>query len=315
MSQLFFNELKIPKPNYNLEVGSGSHAEQTGKMLVKLEKVLIREKPDLVLVYGDTNSTLAGALAASKLHIPVGHIEAGLRSFNREMPEETNRVVADHVSNLLFCPTKNAVNLLKKEGITKGVYFTGDVMLDAILQNIKIAEKKSKILERLNLGPKEYLLATIHRAENTDDKERLKSIFDAFFKSNEKIVIPLHPRTVKYLKKYRLDNKIKRSKNVLSIKPVGYLDMLKLERNAKKILTDSGGIQKEAYFLKVPCITLRDETEWVETIKDQWNILVRANKDKMLRAIQNFKSSKKQHSYFGRGKANIKISKIVSKYT
>lgn len=313
MSQLFFDELKINKPNYNLEIGSGNHGEQTGKILIEIEKILVKKKPDLVLVYGDTNSTLAGALAASKLHIKIGHIEAGLRSFKKTMPEEINRIITDHISDLFFCPTQNAVNLLRKEGITKKVYFVGDVMNDSTIQNIKIAQEKSKILEKLNLTSKKYLLATIHRAENTDSKKRLISIFNAFLKNDQKIIIPLHPRTLKYIKLYGLYNKIKQSKNIVIINPVGYLDMLMLEKNARKVLTDSGGVQKEAYFLKVPCITLRDETEWIETVKDKWNILVGYNENKISQAIEKFNPKAKQHSYFGNGSAVKKIVNVINR--
>jgi len=313
MSQLFFDELKINKPDYNLKIGSGNHSEQTGEMLIRIEEILIKEKPNLVLVYGDTNSTLAGALAASKLHITIGHIEAGLRSFKKTMPEEINRIITDHISDLFFCPTQNSVNLLEKEGITKKVYFTGDVMRDSTVQNIKIAQKKSGILEKLNLMPKEYLLATIHRAENTDNKKNLVSIFNAFLKNDKRIIIPLHPRTLKYVKLYGLYNKIKRSKNIIIIDPVGYLDVLMLEKNAKKVLTDSGGIQKETYFLKTPCITLRNETEWIETVKDKWNILVGCDENKISQAIKEFNPKTKQHSYFGNGNAVKKIVNIINR--
>ncbi|RJS71602.1 UDP-N-acetylglucosamine 2-epimerase (non-hydrolyzing) [Methanophagales archaeon] len=255
MDKVFFDELGIPEPDYHLGVGSGSHGYQTGEMLKRTEKVLIKEKPDMVLVFGDTNSTLAGALAAVKLHIKVAHVEAGLRSFDKKMPEEINSVLTDHCSDLLFCPTETAVKNLKNEGITKGVYLTGDVMVDALQENIKIAEKKSRILDELDLKPEEYYLATAHRAENTDDFSRLKSIVDAFCEI-ENIVFPCHPRTEKMFKKFNLWDRLQ--KRVKVIKPVGYFDMLVLEKNARKILTDSGGVQKEAYIFKVPCITLRE---------------------------------------------------------
>jgi UDP-N-acetylglucosamine 2-epimerase len=288
MNKVFFDELKIPEPDYHLGVGSGSHAYQTGEILKRTEDVLLKEAPDLVLVFGDTNSTLAGALAASKLHIKIGHIEAGLRSFDRQMPEETNRILTDHCSDLLFCPTETAVENLKKEGIENGVYLTGDVMVDALQENIKIAELKSNVLDRLCLKQEEYYLATIHRPENTDDFEKLKSIVDAFCVM-ENMVFPCHPRTEKKLKQFGLWDKL--TKKVKVIKPVGYLDMLMLEKNAKKILTDSGGIQKEAYIFKVPCITLRENTEWIETIDEGWNVLVGANKEKIVKmANENNKS-------------------------
>ncbi len=310
MSEVFFEELEIPEPDYNLGVGSGSHGEQTGKMLIEIEKVLLKEKPDLVLVYGDTNSTIAGSLAAAKLHIKVAHVEAGLRSFNRAMPEELNRVVTDHLSDLLFCPTKTAVENLKKEGITRGVFNTGDVMYDATLVFSRqlTVDRKKKILETYQLKPKNYLYATIHRAENTDNPENLKSIILALAESGEKIVFPVHPRTEKIIREVG----IKVSSNVKAIEPVGYLENLVLIENSKKVLTDSGGIQKEAYFLKVPCVTLREETEWVETVADGWNTLVGADKKKIQRAIEKFAPKGKQSGHFGDGKAASKMVEILS---
>ncbi len=303
MSDIFFEELKIPHVDYNLSIGSGTHGEQTGEMLKKIEEVLIKEKPNFVMVYGDTNSTLAGALAASKQLIPVIHIEAGLRSYNRNMPEEQNRVLTDHLSTLLFCPTETAVSNLFKESIKKGVFNSGDVMYDAVLFNTKIARKKSNILLQLNVKPKEYLLVTVHRAENTNNFKRLKNIINALNDSKEKIILPLHPRTQGYLEKYNLNI----SFNVQVIKPVGYLDMLMLVSNSKKVLTDSGGIQKEAYFMKVPCITLRDETEWIETIRYGWNSLVGANYEKILDAIFNFSGGLEQVKCFGKGDSSLKV--------
>ena len=311
MNKVFFDELRIPEPDYHLGVGSGTHGEQTGEMLKKTEEVLIKEAPDLVLVFGDTNSTLAGALAASKLHIKVGHIEAGLRSFDRRMPEETNRVLTDHCSNLLFCPTETAVENLKREGITKGVYLTGDVMVDALKENIEIAEKKSMILDELGLKPEEYYLATIHRPENTDDFNRLKSIVAAFCVIGN-LVFPCHPRTEKLLKQFGFWDML--TKKIKVIKPVGYLDMLMLEKNAKKILTDSGGIQKEAYIFKVPCITLRDNTEWVETVEDGWNVLVGANEEKIVRMADDFEPKNKQRDVFGDGDASEKIVERIKEH-
>jgi UDP-N-acetylglucosamine 2-epimerase len=288
MNDLFFKELEIPEPDYNLGIGSGNHGEQTGKMLIEIEKIILKENPDLVIVYGDTNSTLAGALAASKLHIKLAHVEAGLRSFNKRMPEEINRVLTDHVSDILFCPTQTAVENLKNEGITNGVYLVGDVMFDALLHFSKISDMKSVILERLNIKPKEYYLTTIHRAENTDNYERLKNILTAFSKMDEIVVFPIHPRTRKMISYYGLDGFLEND-NVKVIDPVGYLDMLKLEKNAKAILTDSGGVQKEAFWLKVPCITLRDETEWIETVNLGWNRLVGSNVEKILEAVRDLK--------------------------
>ena len=310
MSPIFFKELSIPKPDYNLGIGSGLHGEQTGKMLIEIEKVLLKEKPDLVLVYGDTNSTIAGSLAAAKLYIKVGHVEAGLRSYNKEMPEEINRVVTDHLSDLLFCPTKTAVGNLKKEGIEEGVYLTGDVMYGALIANREVAQVKSKILETMNLKPRTYMFATVHRAENTDKEQNLSSITEALSESSETIVFPVHPRTKKMLDKFNLVM----SENVKVIDPVGYLDSLSLMSNAKKILTDSGGVQKEAFFLKIPCLTLRDKTEWVETVQDGWNILVGANKEQILKAIKNFNPKGKTHNFFGEGKASEKIVNIIEKW-
>jgi UDP-N-acetylglucosamine 2-epimerase len=288
MNDLFFKELEIPEPDYNLGIGSGNHGEQTGRMLIEIEKIILKEKPELVIVYGDTNSTLAGALAASKLHIKLAHVEAGLRSFNKRMPEEINRVLTDHVSDILFCPTQTAVENLKNEGITNGVYLVGDVMFDALLHFSKISDMKSNILERLNIKPKEYYLVTIHRAENTDNYERLKNILIAFSKMDEIVVFPIHPRTRKMINYYGLSDLLENN-NVKVIDPVGYLDMLKLEKNAKAILTDSGGVQKEAFWLKVPCITLRDETEWIETVNLGWNRLVGSNVEKILEAVRDLK--------------------------
>ena len=311
LSQLFFDELKIPEPDYNLGVGSASHGEQTGEMLKRIEEVLLKENPDFVLVYGDTNSTLSGALAAVKLHIPVGHVEAGLRSFDKSMPEEVNRVLTDHCSTLLFAPTKTAVENLKKEGITDGVYFTGDVMYDALSECVD-SSKNSKILEQLDLKPKNYLLATIHRPSNTDNPINLKNILGAFSEVKETIVFPVHPRTEKFITVHRLDNKIK--DNVILTKPLGYIEFICLEKNAKKILTDSGGVQKGAYWFKVPCITLRDTTEWVETVKDGWNVLVGANKEKIIKMVNEFEPEGKQKNVFGDGKASKRICEALKNY-
>ena len=313
MSHLFFQELSIPGPDYNLGVGSGSHSYQVGNMLISLEKVLLKEKPDVVLVYGDTNSTLAGALAAAKNQIPVGHIEAGLRSFNRKMPEEVNRVMVDHLSNLLFCPTETALKNLKKEGITTGVYQTGDVMYDAILDNIKLAEEKSNILQSLNLKPKEYYLTTVHRAENTDSKDNLISIIESLQMLDLPVVFPIHPRTKKTIKQYG-NITIEQYNNILFIDPISYLDMLILEKNAKKILTDSGGVQKEAYFFKVPCVTLRQETEWVETVEDGWNVLAGVDRQKIIELTKDSVPNKRQRSIFGKGKVGEKIIKILKNF-
>ncbi|WP_186420652.1 UDP-N-acetylglucosamine 2-epimerase (non-hydrolyzing) [Bosea sp. CS1GBMeth4] len=270
MSDIFFDELDIPKPAYNLEVNSLGHGAMTGRMLEKLEEAMLAEKPDLVLIYGDTNSTIAGALAAAKLNIPVAHVEAGLRSFNRRMPEEINRVVADHVSALLFCPTRAAVANLGAEGIVKGVHAVGDVMYDTTLAAVKRAEGRSTIIETLGLTPGGYAVATIHRAENTDDPERFDRVV-AWLEAAARetpVVMPVHPRTRKLLASRGLN-----PAGLTLIDPVGYLDMARLLSRATAVFTDSGGLQKEAYFHRVPCVTLRDETEWVETVEAGWNRL------------------------------------------
>ncbi|MGG1655910.1 non-hydrolyzing UDP-N-acetylglucosamine 2-epimerase [Geobacillus thermopakistaniensis] len=283
MSAIFFEELNIPTPDYYLGVGSGSHGKQTGEMLMKIEEIVMQEKPDYVLVYGDTNSTLAGALVASKLHIPVIHVEAGLRSFNKQMPEEINRIMTDHVSELLFCPTETAVENLRKENITRNVWNVGDVMYDAILYNKELAQRQSTILADLSLAEQSYYLITIHRAENTDDPDKLKAILAAFADIDGTKVWPIHPRTRHKLEEYGLDASA--IPGLRLIDPVGYLDMLRLESGAKKIITDSGGVQKEAYFLRVPCVTVREQTEWVETLKGGANILTGTDREKIVAAV------------------------------
>jgi len=290
MSAVFFEELTIPEPTYNLRIGSGPHGQQTGRMLEAIERILIDVQPDWVLVYGDTNSTLAGALAASKQHLRVAHVEAGLRSFNRKMPEEINRVLTDHVADLLLCPSSTAVDNLTREGITNNVHRVGDVMADALAFAVGQAQRRTNILDRLQLAPKDYLLATVHRAENTDSQARLYHIFAAFKAIEETIVLPIHPRTRRAMESYGMEQ----PSNVRLLEPVGYLDMVTLERSARAILTDSGGIQKEAYWLSTPCITLRDETEWVETIRTGWNVLTGANTARILMAVRNI-STPTQH--------------------
>ena len=310
MSQIFFEEMKIPQPNYNLDIHSLSHGAMTGRQLEEIEKVLTKEMPDCVLVYGDTNSTLAGALAATKLNIPVAHVESGLRSFNRNMPEETNRILTDHIAELLFTPTEIAVRNLKNEGINeRKINRVGDVMYDAALYFGKIAENKSKILEKLNLESKQYILTTVHRQENTDDPIRLKNIFSAFSEAPMPVVIPLHPRTKKKL----AENNISLNGQIKTIDPVGYLDMVALEKNAHIIATDSGGIQKEAYFYGVPCITLRDETEWVELVQLDVNQIVGAS-SKNIKAALDKKTSFKNVEIYGDGKASKKIISILGNY-
>ena len=305
MSKVFFEELGIPEPAINLGVGSGSHGQQTGQMLLGLDEVIKKQRPDWVLVYGDTNSTLAGALAAVKLHVPVAHVEAGLRSYNRRMPEEINRVIADHISDLLLCPTQTAVENLRNEGINRGVHLVGDVMYDSVLHNIKLAEKHSDILEELKLKNKSYALATVHRAENTDEPGRLKTIFNAFEQISQSglpVIIPLHPRTIQSLKNSKLS----------FIDPVSYFDMLVLEKNARVILTDSGGVQKEAYWFGVPCITLRDETEWLETVESGWNVLAGSNYDRIINAVEKANPGQQVQGAYGNGRAAEQIAPLIS---
>lgn len=320
MNDIFFRELNLRKSDYYLNVGSHSQGKQTALMLERIEGVLKKETPDLVLVYGDTNSTLAGALAAKKLHILLAHIEAGLRSYNMDMPEEVNRVVVDRISDILFCPSKTAVKNLGLEGIANSssrkfpkVFLVGDVMYDAILFYLNIAENQSDIIKRLSLIPKKYYLATVHRAENTDNPACLKSILESLVdiaKNRAPVIFPVHPRTKKAMRSLKVKLFTKYLK---IIEPVSYLDMLLLEKNAKAILTDSGGVQKEACFLRVPCLTLRDETEWVETIDLGFNILTGTNKNKVNKALDRLtRLSVGKSQPYGDGKASKRIIDIIS---
>jgi len=309
MSKVFFQELGLMHPQINLGVGSGLHGFQTAQMLMKIEKVLLDESPDWTLVFGDTNSTLAGALASCKLNIPIAHVEAGLRSFNKEMPEEHNRVLTDHVAKLLLCPTDTAIKNLKNEGITVGVHQVGDVMYDAVRFFSGVAEQKVDPLARLNVSKGKYVLATIHRSNNTDDIERLKAIFlalDKIAKDMMPVILPLHPRTKKKLG--LLEEKFK---HVRLIEPASYFEMLVLEKHANLIMTDSGGVQKEAYWFGVPCITIRSETEWVETISAGCNVLVNADTETILSAVgtANHKTSIK--GLYGDGHASDKIANLL----
>ena len=315
LDKIFFKELNLPQPRYNLNVGSGTHAEQTAKILIGIEKILIKERPDIVLVEGDTNTVLAGALAAAKLHIKIGHIEAGLRSYFREMPEEINRVLTDHCSDFLFAPTKQAKEILLKEGISgKRIFVTGNTIVDAVFQNIKLAEKKSKILKDLNLQKERYFLMTAHRAENVDNKERLKGILKGAEMISQEFILPviypIHPRTRKMLKEFKLFV----SKNIHLLEPLGYLDFLQLQKGAKLILTDSGGIQEEACIIKVPCITLRDNTERPETLLVKSNILVGTDPQKIVKSAKKMLNLKKDwKNPFGSGESAEKIIKIIKK--
>ncbi len=309
MSEVFFRELGLDNPIYNLEVGSGRHGEQTGQMLMRLERVLLDERPDWVIVRGDTNSTLAAALAAAKLHIPVAHIEAGLRSFRKQMPEEINRVVTDHISDILFCPSESAMNNLLREGIGAGLFQVGDVMCDAVLYNEQAAQKHSTILNETNLLPKTYLVVTIHRAENTDNRDNLQAILSALGQINERIIFPVHPRTRQVIE----EQKMIIPEQVECMQPVSYFDMLMLVKHARLLLTDSGGLQKEAFFLRTPCITLRNETEWIETVQVGWNILVGANQDRIVAAIKHFQPAQVYpDNLYGDGAASDKIVRILA---
>lgn len=304
MSSIFFRELGIPELKYNLNIGSASHGQQTGKMLMDIEAVLLKEKPDWVLIYGDTNSTLAGALAAAKLHIRIAHVEAGLRSYNRLMPEEINRVVSDQLSTLLFCPSKTAVDNLAAEGITKGVSITGDVMAGALQYAVARASSCSGILADHGLQPQGYFLATVHRAENTDDPVRLSHIMAALSELAEQtpVILPLHPRTRKVLAE-NAPSFLTPYPSFKLINPVGYLDFIALERSARFLITDSGGIQKEAYWLKVPCITMREETEWVETVESGWNVLTGAYRDRIVEAVRTFNTPLEHPALYGDDKS------------
>ena len=311
MSDQFFRELNIPEPNYNFGIGSGSHATQTGAMMIAMEEVFHIERPDMALIYGDTNSTLAGALSAAKLHIPVAHVEAGLRSFNQRMPEEINRVVADHVSKLLFCPTQTAVDNLTRENILKGVHYSGDVMYDATLRFTPQLDEAHDLLTSLGLIPDQYYLATVHRADNTDDPKRLQDILEALSELEFPVAFPIHPRTRDALSRYGLDLK----GNIRPLEPLGYRQMLAAQQYAYAVLTDSGGVQKEAYFLRTPCITLREETEWIETIEAGWNVLVGADRDAILhhsRSLPQGMADDKSH--FGQGDASQKIAEALDDY-
>lgn len=332
MSEVFFTELDIPQPDYHLGIGSGSHGTQTGQMLAAIEMVLQTQQPDWMLVYGDTNSTLAGALAAIKLHIPVAHVEAGLRSFNRCMPEEINRIITDQIASLLFCPTETAVRNLEQEGFSNNsdsissknrttchlpppqIHLVGDVMYDAALHFATKAGEGSGLLARLNVSTGNYVLATIHRAENTDDPVRLNAIITGLIEAARTlpVILPLHPRTRKILVQQNQLHEVARHLRI--IEPVGYLDMVRLEQHAALIATDSGGVQKEAYFYQVPCVTLREETEWVELVTAGWNTLVSPRSPDAVAwtILQQLGSCGVKGTYYGDGTAAAKIVRVLA---
>jgi UDP-GlcNAc3NAcA epimerase len=304
LSRVFFDELGIPRPYVNLEVGSGPHGEQTGRMLAGIEREIVAHRPDWLLVYGDTNSTLAGALAAAKLHVPIAHVEAGLRSFNRRMPEELNRLLTDHVSTRLFCPTPAAVDNLAAEGITGGVDLVGDVMYDAALA--ALARGGSDVLARHGLTAGGYVLATVHRAENTDDPSRLAAILAGLAQLELPVLWPVHPRALAHLPDPAPGN-------IVTAEPFGYLDMLTAERSAAAIVTDSGGVQKEAYILGVPCVTVRDETEWVETIESGWNALAGADPRRIVALVGRPRPTAPRPPLFGDGRASERIVALLER--
>lgn len=317
MDRIFFEELDLPEPDYNLEVGSGTHGFQTGKMLIEIEKTLMKEKPDVVLVEGDTNTVLAGALTASKCHIDVGHVEAGLRSFDKGMPEEINRLLTDHLSKYLFAPTEVSKANLMNEGISEEmIHVVGNTIVDATLNNLKIAEAKSKIMDQLQLSERSYFLLTLHRQENVDDKERLKKIIISLKEVNEKfdlpIVYPIHPRTEKMMRKFGLKRRLEEITKIKLIEPIGYMNFLILEKNARLVLTDSGGVQEEACILNVPCVTLRYNTERPETVTAGKNMVVGVESENVLKGVRDMMSRDLSHENpFGDGRTGQRIVDIL----
>ena len=307
MSANIFSDLEIPKPDYNLKIHGGNHGEQTGRMMIDLEKLVQGLRPEAIIVFGDTNSTIAGAIVGSKLNIPIVHVEAGLRSFNRNMPEEINRIITDHTSQLLFSPTMTAVKNLENEGLKNRTFFTGDIMVDALMQNVEKVNIDTT-LKRLKIKTNKYFLLTLHRPYNVDDPSRLSLILKKLSQIQTLIIFPIHPRTEKVLS----DNKIKIGANIFLIKPQGYLDFLSLINSAKKVLTDSGGIQKEAYILKIPCLTIRTETEWTETIKGGWNKLIGPENHDFIEQIISTKAPKNNQNIFGENVAKKMVS-IINK--
>lgn len=307
MSGQFFRELDLPAADRDLGVGSGPHGAQTAAMLAGIESAIGEWRPDMVLVYGDTNSTLAGALAAAKLHVRVAHIEAGLRSRNRRMPEEINRVVADHVSTTLFCPSRAAADNLAAEGITSGVHVVGDVMLDQ-LEWATARASTSRALEQLSVEPGRYVLATIHRAETVDDDARLAAVAGALNEMHDRVIFPVHPRTARALRAIGF----RTSANVSIIDPVGYIDMVRLQQSARVIVTDSGGVQKEAFWLGVPCVTVRDETEWVETVRSGWNVLAGTDPARIVAAVRDIVPAAQRPASYGQPGAAARIVELLA---
>jgi len=316
MDEIFFEDLELPKCKYNLGIGSGSQGEQTGKMMIELEKVLISEKPSVAIVQGDTNSVLAGALVASKLGIRIAHVEAGLRSYDRTMPEEINRILTDHLSDYLLVPTESSKNIVLNEGISsEKIFSVGNTIVDSVFENLKLAENKSEILKKINLSKNNYFLATLHRPSNVDNKKKLSGILEAFGLISSKykipVLLPIHPRTEKMINLFNLNI----PQGVLIVDPLGYLDFLKLEANSRAILTDSGGIQEEACILQVPCITLRENTERYETLKTGSNILAGSNLEKIISSLDlMLKREKNWSNPFGDGKSSKKIIDILLKH-
>lgn len=309
MSQVFFEELKIPDPQYNLGVGSGGQGEQTGRMLAAIEEVIQKESPDAVIVYGDTNTTLAGALAAAKLFLPVIHVEAGLRSYRHGMPEEINRVLTDHISNILLCPTDVAVRNLEKEGLRQGVHVVGDTMTQVLVELDQ--QLDPGVPERMGVISGEYVLATIHRQENADSKENMKEILNAMAEHDEDVIFPMHPRTAKNLKAWGMMDELERRNNIKTVPPMNFLSFTSMEKFAKHIMTDSGGVQKEAYFFQVPCTTVRDETEWVETLQGGWNVLTGASKERILASLNRKRPNLASHISYGDKNVSARIAKVI----
>jgi UDP-N-acetylglucosamine 2-epimerase len=312
LSKVFFDELELPEPDHHLGVGSGSHAHQTGRILERLEPILQRLRPRWTVVYGDTNTTLGAALTAAKLHLPVAHVEAGLRSYDRSMPEEVNRVLTDHVSSLLLCPTKTGVENLEREGITGGVHLVGDVMRDVLERFLPLARGRFRAWREAGLEPGRYGLVTVHRAGNTDNVEQLEAIVSGLEGLEEPAVFPVHPRTEAALKRNGCWGRMESRPGLRCVPPLGYLEFLALLEQARWVATDSGGVQKEAYLLGVPCLTLRDRTEWVETVADGWNTLLGADVRRLGRAAAEVRRPARRHEHYGDGRAGERVAELLA---